>query len=274
MANTKISALTELSAANLDPDADFFDVVDTSAGASKKITPRNSTRLPAGIGPLPYGGGTVPTGWLECDGTAVSRATYAALFTAISTTWGVGDGVNTFNLPNMKNRVPVGDGTGTVVEAVTASSSNGFTVASNSTKWITGMSVVLSNLSGFTTSATAGPTYFAVRVSATNVRLATTLALAQNGAPDVTLSGTGTATLTTTFTARTLGQYGGEETHAMSSTELLAHTHTTFTIQATAGFQSGGSFNWTAASATGSAGGNAGMNIMQPFAVVKYIISY
>ena len=51
---------------------------------------------------------TAPTSWLLCDGTAVSRTTYAALFTVISTTYGVGDGSTTFNVPNLKGKVPVG----------------------------------------------------------------------------------------------------------------------------------------------------------------------
>jgi microcystin-dependent protein len=231
--------------------------------------------LPAGIGPLPYAGATVPTGWLECDGSAVSRTTYSALFTAISTTFGTGDGTTTFNLPDMRGKVAIGAGTGTTSEAVTASSSNGFTVASNSTKWITGMTVVLSDLTGFTTSATAGPTYYAVRVSSTNVRLATTLALAQAGSPDVTLSGTGTATLTHTFTARTLGEQGGEEGHAMSSSELLAHTHSEEGVVNSGTDEGAGQTHYVPESGTtGSAGGNAAMNIMQPFLVTKYIISY
>lgn len=53
---------------------------------------------------------TVETGWLLCDGSAVSRTTYAALFAVIGTTWGVGDGSTTFNLPDMQGRVPVGIG--------------------------------------------------------------------------------------------------------------------------------------------------------------------
>jgi microcystin-dependent protein len=58
---------------------------------------------------IPWGGSaTPPTGWLLADGSAVSRTTYAALFTAISTTHGAGDGSSTFNLPNMGGRVPVG----------------------------------------------------------------------------------------------------------------------------------------------------------------------
>lgn len=51
---------------------------------------------------------TPPTGWLLCDGTAVSRATYATLFALISTTYGAGDTTTTFNLPNLKGKVIVG----------------------------------------------------------------------------------------------------------------------------------------------------------------------
>jgi len=43
-----------------------------------------------------------PAGYLKADGTAVSRATYAALFAAIGTTFGVGDGATTFNLPDLR----------------------------------------------------------------------------------------------------------------------------------------------------------------------------
>ena len=55
-----------------------------------------------------YGASTAPTSWLLCDGAAVSRTTYAALFAIISTTYGAGDGSTTFNVPNLKGRVPVG----------------------------------------------------------------------------------------------------------------------------------------------------------------------
>lgn len=55
-----------------------------------------------------YGGSTAPTGYLICDGTAVSRTTYADLFTAIGTNYGTGNGTTTFNLPNLVNRFPTG----------------------------------------------------------------------------------------------------------------------------------------------------------------------
>jgi hypothetical protein len=54
---------------------------------------------------------TAPTGYLLCTGTAVSRSTYAALFAVIGTTFGVGDGSTTFNLPNYADRFPIGAGT-------------------------------------------------------------------------------------------------------------------------------------------------------------------
>jgi microcystin-dependent protein len=55
-----------------------------------------------------WGTGTAPTGWLLCAGAAVSRSTYSALFAVIGTTFGVGDGTTTFNLPNYTNRMPYG----------------------------------------------------------------------------------------------------------------------------------------------------------------------
>lgn len=54
----------------------------------------------------PFAGTTVPTGYLLCDGSAVSRTTYANLFSAIGTTYGSGDGSTTFNLPDLNDRLP------------------------------------------------------------------------------------------------------------------------------------------------------------------------
>ena len=47
---------------------------------------------------------TVPSGYLECNGAAVSRSTYSNLFGIISTTWGAGDGSSTFNLPDLRGQ--------------------------------------------------------------------------------------------------------------------------------------------------------------------------
>lgn len=59
--------------------------------------------VPPGV-VFPYAGSSTPTGFLLCYGQAVSRTTYADLFTAISTTYGSGDGSTTFNVPDLRGR--------------------------------------------------------------------------------------------------------------------------------------------------------------------------
>jgi len=57
---------------------------------------------------VPWSDASVPSGFLECDGSAVSRSTYSALFAIIGETYGVGDGATTFNVPDLQDNVPVG----------------------------------------------------------------------------------------------------------------------------------------------------------------------
>ena len=57
---------------------------------------------------MPYAGTSAPTGFLLCGGQAVSRTTYSDLFSVIGTTYGVGDGSSTFNLPDLQGRVVAG----------------------------------------------------------------------------------------------------------------------------------------------------------------------
>jgi len=79
--------------------------------ADKLATSLSEALTPTGA-ILPYGGAAAPTGWLLCDGSNVSRTTYAALFAVLGTSYGVGDNSTTFGLPNLQGRVPVGlDGT-------------------------------------------------------------------------------------------------------------------------------------------------------------------
>lgn len=73
--------------------------------------------MPAGS-VIAFAGNNTPTGYLLCDGSAVSRTTYAELFNAIGTLFGAGDGSTTFNLPNLTDRFIQGSETsGTVKEA-------------------------------------------------------------------------------------------------------------------------------------------------------------
>lgn len=69
---------------------------------------------------LPYGASVAPSGYLLCDGSAVSRTTYSALFAIVSTAYGAGNGTTTFNLPDFRGRFPLGvaaAGTGSTLGA-------------------------------------------------------------------------------------------------------------------------------------------------------------
>lgn len=196
-------------------------------------TVSSGTTIPSGCIQM-YGGSSAPSGWLFCDGSAVSRTTYASLFTAIGTVYGQGDGSTTFTLPDMRSKVVVGAGSagGTITEQVTLNATNisttndTITVVSNTDKWLTGQAVVPSV--AVPTGVTAGVTYYVIRVSATTIKLATSFANAVAGTPtvvDLTATGSGTMTLTRTLSTRSLGQQFGDESAALVETNLPAHTH-------------------------------------------------
>lgn len=84
----------------------------TFDGAAWSSIPGTLTGIPAGS-IIAWGNATPPVNWLICDGSAISRSTYASLFSAIGTTYGVGDGSTTFNVPDLRGRVPVGKNSAT-----------------------------------------------------------------------------------------------------------------------------------------------------------------
>lgn len=72
----------------------------------------NTVYADAPVGTIsPFGGSDIPSGYLLCDGQAISRTDYAELFAVIGTTFGAGDGSTTFNIPDLRESVPVGSGT-------------------------------------------------------------------------------------------------------------------------------------------------------------------
>jgi len=79
------------------------------AGSVRGLTGDTGPDRPLIAGVISIFGGTVaPSGWMICDGAAVSRTTYAELFAAIGTTYGTGNGTSTFNIPDFRGRVPTG----------------------------------------------------------------------------------------------------------------------------------------------------------------------
>jgi microcystin-dependent protein len=100
------------------PASDSFVVSDVAGNLSFQST---SFALPAGV-MMMYGGTSAPTGWLFCNGSVVSQATYANLYAAIGTAFNTGgEGAGNFRLPDMRRRVPMGaggTGSGTIGNAV------------------------------------------------------------------------------------------------------------------------------------------------------------
>ena len=83
--------------------------------ASGVVTLKNNVSMESLVGMVAaFAMSTAPTGWFACDGTAKSRTDYSELFAAIGTTWGVGDGSTTFNLPNLQGAFLRGTGTGSI----------------------------------------------------------------------------------------------------------------------------------------------------------------
>src|SRR5258706_233373 len=89
-------------------DVIFDATLDSSAGGFLlQSAPTASIAAPTGT-VIAYAGATQPGGWLFCNHVPVSRSTYAALFAVIGTTYGVGDGSMTFNVPDLRGRVAAG----------------------------------------------------------------------------------------------------------------------------------------------------------------------
>ena len=87
----------------------------------------DSVLTPAGVISM-FGGAAAPTGWLLCNGAAVSREDYVSLFEAIGTSYGTGDGSTTFNVPDLQLRFARGAGSGSAVGEATTTNTHEHTV--------------------------------------------------------------------------------------------------------------------------------------------------
>lgn len=107
--NVKVTTLTPLGNIAMNSNKLTGLTPGTSSGDSVSYEQISGFLPPTGA-IIAYGSASAPTGWLTCDGSAVSRTTYSGLFSVISTTFGVGDGSSTFNLPDLSRRVLMGKG--------------------------------------------------------------------------------------------------------------------------------------------------------------------
>jgi len=154
--NIKISALPTK---NRVASGDFVPIVDNDGTpTTKKVT--GDAFIPVGSY-ITHAGASAPTGYLACNGAAVSRSTYADLFAVISTTYGAGDGSTTFNLPDARGLVMVGAGAHGTMTRANGTAYNGGTVGATRNDQI----------QGFALPTTSGNT--AGTVLANNLALAT-----------------------------------------------------------------------------------------------------
>lgn len=237
---------------------------------------------------VPFAGASAPNHWLMCDGAAVSRTDYSRLFDLIGTTYGDGDGSSTFNVPDLRSRVAIGAGQGVFTLDFASTDVNVATdeiTVPDNTSLQTGAKLQLTTTGALPTGLALATDYYVIRVSNTVIKLASSLSNAVNGTViNITAQGSGTNTATVSYTNHSLGAVGGEETHALTESELASHDHGKLPN----GYSGGTVANpgqylgiqWrdpagtgvTGGPSTNKAGGNSAHNNLPPFLGLNHII--
>lgn len=176
------------------------------------------SNTPAGIpsgSVFAYGGSSAPAGYVMANGQAISRTSFATLFGVYSTTYGVGDGSTTFNVPDLRGRSIYGaDNMGG------ASPANRLQVSTNITTTSGSTAATVASASGLA----AGQV-----ITATSIGAATTIASINGTSVTLSANATATGTNAARFSAlgdaQALGQAGGAISHAQGANEIASHNH-------------------------------------------------
>lgn len=270
-------------------------LADGAVTAAKLAAAVMALLVPSGS-VMAYAGATAPANWLLCHGQLVSRTTYAALFAAIGTTYGAGDGSTTFALPDGRGRVLVGRdnmggtaanrlaSTRTVSVSTIAQSANEVTVVTNAAHGLDpGNSVTISGAGN----AVFNGTWTVVRVLGSSSDYPNDpLAEGSRGSrtftftrgTSATISAVSGGTITTAIAngvdGATLGAVGGSHVHVLTEAQLASHRHRITTAFVTSNVASGSgdpeASNVT--NITNSTGGDGPHNNVQPSIVMNYII--
>ena len=173
-------------------------------------------------------------GWLLCDGTAISRTEYSDLYTNIGTTFGAGNGNNTFNIPDFRDRFPLGKGTNNSTlgaQTGSTSASSALTTGTGTTGTGTTGTGTTGSTAGSTASSSTGTGTTGTGTTGTGTTGSTGGSTASSSTGTGT-TGTGTSGTGTTGTGTTGGATTGGGT--TGSTSVSAHSLTTTTVAASA----------------------------------------
>lgn len=250
--------------------------------------------LPAGLLAgtiMGWGGTTAPDQWLLCDGSAISRTTYSALFSAIGTTYGAGNGTTTFNLPDLRGKMPVGNHPGI---AVTADNTTDVITSATPHGFVDGQKVYFTATT-MPTNLTANTNYYVTASTATTFKVASSLANTSTGVATInfTTNGTGITAFASEFAG--LNTSGGTTNHSHRSGSMRAAIGATNGNINYIGYEAGGTqpdglgpgttanYNVAGAVQSGTFGfnhytpvyGNAeDKSSVSPYRVINYIIKY
>lgn len=223
-----------------------------------------------------FAGETAPNGYLLCQGQAISRTTYANLFNVISTKYGAGDGSTTFNLPDLRGRVPVGkDDRDTDFKTLG-------NIGGEKAHTLTVQEMPSHNHSATLTINSGGAHTHSASSTSTGAHThSVSGSAASNGAHTHTLSTRFHNTNNYTVPdGNFLGFYGSEIVNKVTSS-AGAHVHSISGTAASAGghshtitVNSGGAHAHTGTVSIGNTGGGLAHNNMQPYIVLNYIIKY
>lgn len=194
-----------------------------------------------------FAGSTAPAGYLICDGSAVSRTTYATLFDAIGTTFGSGDGSTTFNIPDLSGRVAMGVSQSHAIATTGGAETVSLTDIPNHTHTVPShghANTIAATTPSYTHTVSTQPAFNYNRPNSTGTRYGVYSGQA-----------TRTAYTSTSSVNATLS----------TSVAIAKHPATSCTM--------GGSIADCAAFDTESTGTGDGHNNMQPFVTMNYVIS-
>lgn len=191
-----------------------------------------------------FAASSAPTGWLVCDGSAISRASYAALFAVIGTTWGAGDGSTTFNVPDLRgqflrgydSRATATSKDTTAISGITTSGNTSVTGIADTTYLYVGMPISGTGISAGTTIAGKGANSITLSANATASSSTIGSGATTNGSAVITMSSTSTLFIGQAISGTGIpaGSYiiqiYNSTTAVLSATATATNTGLTFTL--------------------------------------------